>query len=103
MYAVLRTGGKQLRVQPGDLVAVEKLAGQPGARVELEDVLLISGKTMRVGTPRVEGAKVVATIQGETPGPKIRIFKHKRRKGYRRHTGHRQHYTCIRIESIEGA
>ena len=102
MYAVVRTGGKQLRVAPGDLVSVEQLQGAPGDRVELGDVLLISEDTTRIGTPRIEGAKVVGTIQGNRAGPKLRIFKHKRRKGYRLHKGHRQHYTSIKIESIEG-
>ena len=102
MYAVVRTGGKQLRVEPGDRVPVELLDGAPGDRVELDDVLLISGDSLRIGTPRIDGAKVVATIEGETSGPKLRIFKHKRRKGYRLHKGHRQHYTCLKIESIEG-
>ena len=103
MYAVVRTGGKQLRVQPGDVVSVEMLAGAPGDRVELREVLLIGGDTLRVGTPCVEGAHVVATIQGEIKGPKLRLFKHKRRKRYRLRKGHRQHYTSIRIEAIEGA
>ena len=102
MYAVVRTGGKQLRVAPGDVVAVELLGGEPGEKVELDAVLMISGDDVRIGSPRVEGAKVVATIQGEEAGPKIRIFKHRRRKGYRLHRGHRQHYTTIKIEAIEG-
>jgi large subunit ribosomal protein L21 len=102
MYAVVKTGGKQLRVEPGDVVCVELLQGAPGDRVELDEVLLVSGDTTQLGTPRVEGARVVGTILGETAGPKIHIFKHKRRKGYRLHKGHRQHYTSIKIESIEG-
>ena len=101
MFAVVRTGGKQLRVEPGDVVSIELIEGGPGDRVELADVLLIGGDVTRVGTPRVEGATVVATIQGPESGPKIRIFKHKRRKRYRLHKGHRQHYTRIRIESIK--
>ena len=101
MYAVVRTGGKQLRVSPGDLVKVELLAGSPGDRIELEEVLLVGGDEVKIGTPRVAGAKVVATIRGETKGPKVRIFKHKRRKRYRLHRGHRQRYTELRIDSIE--
>ncbi len=93
MYAVVRTGGKQLRVSPGDVVRVEKLAGDPGQQIDLEEVLLIGGDTIKVGTPRVEGAKVVATIQGEAKGPKLKIFKKKRRKRYKLTRGHRQHYT----------
>lgn len=101
MFAVVRTGGKQLRVEPGDVVSIERIDGEPGDRVELDDVLLIGGDTIRVGTPRIEGASVLATIQGEVSGPKLRIFKHKRRKRYRLHKGHRQHYTSLKIESIK--
>ncbi len=101
MYAVVKTGGKQLRVRAGDVVKVERLAGESGDRVELDQVLLVGGDSVRVGTPLVEGARVVATICGEASGPKIRVFKHKRRKGYRLHMGHRQHYTQLKIESIE--
>jgi large subunit ribosomal protein L21 len=105
MYAVVRAGGKQLRVEPGDEVLVEKLPGQPGERVELPDVLMIGGTEapaqVRVGSPRVEGARVVATIQGDAAGSKIRIFKYRRRKRYRLRKGHRQHYTRIRIDAIE--
>ena len=101
MYAVLKTGGKQLRVSAGDVVDVERLPGAAGDRIELDQVLLVGGDAVRVGTPLVDGARVVATICGEAAGPKIRIFKHKRRKGYRLHKGHRQHYTRLRIESIE--
>ena len=102
MYAVVRTGGKQLRVEPGDVVDIEQLSGEPGDRIELSEVLLVGGDALRVGTPLVEGARVVATVQGGVKGPKIRIFKHKRRKRYRLRQGYRQRYTQIRIESIEG-
>ncbi len=90
-----------MRVEPGDLVSIEHIEGEPGDQVALDDVLLIGGDAMRVGTPRVEGATVVATIQGRTKGPKLRILKHKRRKRYRLHKGHRQGYTCIKIDSIK--
>jgi large subunit ribosomal protein L21 len=102
MYAVVRAGGKQLRVEPGDVVDVELLEGEPGQRVELREVLLIGGDELRVGRPLVEGARVTATIQGDASGPKIRIFKYKRRKRYRLRKGHRQHYTRILIDGIEG-
>jgi large subunit ribosomal protein L21 len=101
MYAVVRTGSKQLRVAPGDVVAVERLEGAPGDRVELDEVLLIGGDAVRVGTPYVEGARVVGTIQGQDRGPKIKIFKYRRRKRYRLRKGHRQSYTSLKIESIE--
>jgi large subunit ribosomal protein L21 len=102
MYAVVRTGGKQFRVEPGDVVDVELLGGEPGDRVELGEVLMIGGDSPRVGRPLIDGARVTATIQGDSAGPKIRIFKYKRRKRYRLHKGHRQHYTRIKIDSIEG-
>jgi large subunit ribosomal protein L21 len=102
MYAVVRTGGKQVRVQPGDVVAVELLEGEPGQRVELDQVLLVGGEgDLKIGAPTVEGARVVAEIEGQTKGPKIQIFKLRRRKRYRLRKGHRQRYTRIRIESIE--
>jgi large subunit ribosomal protein L21 len=102
MYAVVRTGGRQLRVKPGDVVQIDPVSSAPGDRIELPDVLLLGSEPVRVGTPLVEGARVVATVQGPAKGPKLRIFKHKRRKRYRLRKGHRQQYTQIRIESIEG-
>ena len=103
MYAVVRSGGKQIRVAPGDSVWVESLTGEIGTTVELPEVLLISGEgESRVGTPVVDGAKVVGTITEHGRGEKITIFKMKRRKGYRRKQGHRQNYTQLRIERIEG-
>ena len=103
MYAVVRTGGKQVRVAPGDAVWVERIAGEIGTAIELPEVLLIGGDgAARVGTPTVAGAKVVATITGQGRGEKITIFKAKRRKRYRRKIGHRQEYTQIRVDTIEG-
>ena len=103
MYAVIRTGGKQHRVEPGQSVRVEKLAGAVGDRVELGEVLLLGGEgSERVGTPLVTGARVVGTITAQDRAPKVLIFKMKRRKGYRRKQGHRQSYTEIQIEGIEG-
>jgi len=102
MYAVVRAGGKQVRVIPGHAVRVEKLPGAVGDCVQLDQVLLVGGAgETRVGTPLVEGVKVVGTITDQGRGPKIIIFKMKRRKGYRRKMGHRQDYTEIRIDSIE--
>jgi large subunit ribosomal protein L21 len=103
MYAVIRSGGKQVRVSPGEAVRVEKLSGAVGDPVELADVLLMGGEgEPRVGTPVVAGAKVVGTITAQDRGPKITVFKMKRRKGYRRKMGHRQSFTEIRVERIEG-
>ena len=102
MYAVIRTGGKQARVAPGDRVTVERLSGAVGDSVTLSDVLLVGDEgAPRVGTPLVAGAKVIGTITAQGRGPKITIFKMKRRKGYRRKTGHRQEYTELRIDRIE--
>ena len=102
MYAVVRTGGKQVRVTPGHAVRVEKLPGVLGESIQLDQVLLVGGGgETRVGTPLVEGVKVVGTITDQGRGPKITVFKMKRRKGYRRKAGHRQDYTEIRVDSIE--
>jgi large subunit ribosomal protein L21 len=103
MYAVVRTGGKQVRVAPGQAVRVERLPGAVGDTIELAEVLLIGGEgATRVGQPIVAGAKVVGTITAQGRGPKITIFKQKRRKNYRRKQGHRQEYTELRVEAIEG-
>ena len=103
MYAVVKTGGKQVRVSPGQAVRVEKRAGDVGDAISFEEVLLVGGEgEARVGTPLVEGASVRGTIAAQARGPKITIFKMKRRKGYRRKHGHRQDYTEVRVESIEG-
>ena len=101
MYAVVKTGGKQLRVSPGDVVHVELLPGSPGEQISLDEVLLVAGDEIVIGKPRVDGARVLATIQSETKGKKVRIFKMKRRKRYRLSRGHRQRYTELRIDSIE--
>jgi large subunit ribosomal protein L21 len=101
MYAVIKTGGKQHRVSEGDVLKVEKLQGQKGDAVVFEEVLLVSKEDQtRVGTPVVEGAKVVGEIVHQGKGPKIIIFKKKRRKGFLKKTGHRQPLTQIRIKEI---
>ena len=103
MYAVVRTGGKQVRVAPGESVRVEKLSGAVGDGIELSEVLLLAGdEGVQIGRPIVAGAKVLGTITAQERGPKIRIFKLKRRTGYRRKQGHRQAYTEIRVDGIEG-
>ena len=104
MYAVIKTGGKQYRVQAGDLLVVEKLDGEPGAEVAFGDVLLLGdGDTVTVGAPLVDGAKVSATLIETRKGEKIKIFKKIRRQGYRRTRGHRQSESVLRITGIEGA
>ncbi len=102
MFAVVRTGGKQRRVEPGVAVRVEKLEGSVGDSIELGEVLLVGAEDgAKIGTPLVAGAKVVGTITAQGRGPKLTIFKLKRRKGYRRKAGHRQSYTEIRVDKIE--
>jgi len=103
MYAVVRTGGKQVRVAPGDRVRVEKLDGAVGDSVELGDVLLMGGEgDTRVGSPVLDGARVLGTITAQARHPKLVVFKMKRRKGYKQKSGHRQSYTEIRVDKIEG-
>lgn len=104
MYAVIRTGGKQYRVQPGDLLVVEKLDGEPGADVAFADVLMLGeGEAVTVGAPLVEGAKVSATLIETRKGEKVKIFKKIRRQGYRRTRGHRQLQSVLRVTAIAGA
>jgi large subunit ribosomal protein L21 len=103
MYAVIRSGGKQYRVSQGGSVRLEKLAGEVGSSVTLDDVLMVGdGSDVKIGAPKVDGAQVTGTIVAQGRGPKISIFKMKRRKGYRRHQGHRQDYTEIRVDQING-
>lgn len=101
MYAVIETGGKQFRVAIGDKLRVENLEADAGATIELEKVLMIAdGKKVEVGAPLVDGAKVLATVVSHGRGPKIRVFKMRRRKNYRRSQGHRQGYTELEITGI---
>ena len=102
MYAVVRTGGKQYKVAPEHKFRVEKLPGEVGDTIELDEVLLTSGDSIKIGTPRVDGARVHGTITEQGRGPKIVVFKLKRRKNYRRKQGHRQDFTEIRVDKIEG-
>ena len=101
MYAVIRTGGKQYRVSPGDSVEVEKLPHEVGDQIELEEVLLVAnGSGVQVGQPLVAGAKVKATVTRQVKGRKVIIFKYRPSKRYRRKKGHRQNYTRLRIDEI---
>jgi large subunit ribosomal protein L21 len=103
MYAVIKTGGKQYRVQAGDLLVVEKLAGEPGAKVAFDEVLMIGeGEAVTVGAPLIAGAKVSATLVETRKGDKIKVFKKIRRQGYRRTLGHRQIETVVRVTGIDG-
>ena len=105
MYAIIRAGGKQYRVEKGDVLRVERLDGKVGSSVTLDDVLLVSTgeNDVRLGNPRVLGASVVGTVVDQERGPKIRIFKYKKRKHYRRTRGHRQHVTAVRIDAVRAS
>ena len=103
MYAVIKTGGKQYKVAPGDKLRVEKLPGDVGDKVEFGEVLLVGGETLKVGQPLVTGAKVEAKITAQDRAKKIIIFKFRRRKNYRRKSGHRQPFTALEITGITGA
>jgi large subunit ribosomal protein L21 len=101
-YAVIRTGGKQYRVAPGDVIHVEKLTGEPGSTLEFTDVLLTARDgAVQIGTPIVNGARVRAQVVGQGRAKKILVYKKKRRKNYRRRQGHRQYLTTIRVTGIE--
>lgn len=101
MFAVIKTGGKQYKVAKDDVIVVEKLLGEAGAKIALDEVLLVSGEgDAKVGAPRVAGASVAAEIVAQTRGDKVIIFKKKRRKNHRRKNGHRQDLTVLRITDI---
>ena len=101
MYAVVRTGGKQLRVSPGDVIRVEKLPVEAGSSVELPDVLLVSSEQgTTVGTPTVPNAKVICLSLGNGRGKKIVVYKYKRRKSFARKQGHRQAFTQLSVQEI---
>jgi len=104
MYAVIATGGKQYRVEKGGVLRVELLKAEPGATVEFDQVLLIAdGDKISVGTPRLKGSKVTATVEAHGKGDKVTIVKFRRRKHYLRMKGHRQNYTQVRINEISAA
>src|SRR5262245_12754380 len=102
MYAIVQAGGRQIKVSPGSVATLDGTAGEPGAELTYDQVLLVEkdGGEVVAGAPFVANAKIVAVVEGEARGPKIRIFKKKRRKGMRRTTGHRAVYTRVRIKDI---
>ncbi len=100
MYAIIRTGGKQYKVQPGDVLRIEKLEADLGTEVEMTEVLCIGGDELIIGDPMVKSAKVTMVVTNQRKGDKVIIFKKKRRQGYRRLTGHRQLYTEVFVKSI---
>ena len=102
MYAIVETGGKQYQAEVGQVLDVELLKGEQGDTVEFDQVLMVRDDNgTRVGTPVVEGARVKGEITGTVKGPKLVVFKMRRRKGYRNKTGHRQAYSQVKITAIE--
>ncbi len=103
MFAVIATGGKQYRVQEGAVLRIEKLAAEAGASVEFGQVLVVGdGADVKIGTPYLDGGKVLATVQSHGKGDKVRIVKFRRRKHYKREKTHRQPYTEIKVTKIVG-
>ena len=101
MYALVKTGGKQYRVSKDDTILVERIAAEEGAEVILSDIVMLGdGDKVTIGTPKVDGAAVSATVVRQTRGPKIIIFRRKRRKNHRRTQGHRQNLTLLKITDI---
>ncbi|OFV89763.1 MAG: 50S ribosomal protein L21 [Acidobacteria bacterium RIFCSPLOWO2_12_FULL_65_11] len=102
MYAIIQASGRQLRVEPGTVAVLDGTAGEPGSELTLDQVLLVEkdGGEVLAGAPFVASAKVIAVVEGEARGPKVRVFKKKRRKGMRRTKGHRAVYTRVRIKDI---
>ena len=102
MYAVIETGGKQYRVQPGDVIRVEQLAGEPGDKIEFDRVLLVADEeNTHIGMPHVEGGRVAAQVTGQGRAPKIEVVKFRRRKNSKTRTGHRQNWTELEITGIQ--
>jgi large subunit ribosomal protein L21 len=102
VYAIIQTGGKQYRVQSGETIRVERIEANPGEQVTFKEILLLGGDgALRVGAPYVEGASVQGTVVAQGRLSKIRVFKYKKRKHYRRTKGHRQYNTTLRIDTIQ--
>ena len=102
MYAIVRAGGRQFRVEPGQVVRFDRLSGDVGGQVTLGEVLLVSGdEGTLVGAPLLAGAAVLGTVVEQGRGDKIRVFKYKKRKHYRRTRGHRQGFTAVRIDTLK--
>lgn len=103
MYAVIKTGGKQYKVSEGDEIIIEKLNVEEGSTVTFDEVFaIVDGEEVKIGQPKIEGAKVTASVVKNGKGPKIRIFKYRHKTNYRRRMGHRQPFTKVKIEKIEG-
>ncbi|MDU2897700.1 MAG: 50S ribosomal protein L21 [Finegoldia magna] len=101
MFAIIKTGGKQYKVSEGDVIKVEKIEAEAGDKIEFDQVLMVAGDDVKVGSPVVEGAKVSAEVLDQKKDKKIVIFKFKAKKNYRKKKGHRQPYTLVKIERID--
>ena len=102
MYAIIATGGKQYKVSEGDVIKVEKLDAEVGAKITFDHVLLVGGNTVKVGTPNVDCAKVEASVVSEGKDKKVIVYKYKRKTGYHKKNGHRQLFTQVKIDNIVG-
>jgi len=100
MYAIFRTGGKQYKAAPGDVIRVERVTGEPGSTVEFNHVFAVRNEKLTLGSPLVENAKVTGTIIKHARAPKVRVLKYKRKKQYRRTIGHRQYFSQVLIQDI---
>lgn len=101
MFAIIKTGGKQYKVSEGDIIKIEKIEAEAGDKIEFNQVLMVAGDDVKVGSPVVEGAKVSAEVLDQKKDKKIVIFKFKAKKNYRKKKGHRQPYTLVKIEKID--
>lgn len=101
MFTIIKTGGKQYKVSEGDVIKVEKIEAEAGDKIEFDQVLMVAGDDVKVGSPVVEGAKVSAEVLDQKKDKKIVIFKFKAKKNYRKKKGHRQPYTLVKIEKID--
>ena len=102
MYAIIATGGKQYKVSEGDIITIEKLGVEAGSKVTFDQVLAISDNGMKVGNPTVDGATVEASVVREGRAKKVIVYKYKRKNGYHKKNGHRQSFTQVKIEKING-
>ena len=102
MYAIIATGGKQYKVAEGDIITIEKLGVEAGEKVTFDQVLVVGGDDLKVGDPKVEGATVEASVVKEGRAKKVIVYKYKRKTGYHKKNGHRQAFTQVKIEKING-
>ena len=100
MYAIIKTGGKQYKVEEGDIIRVEKLSAKEGEEIVLDQVLMIGDKTVKIGDPTISGASVKATVMGEGKEKKVIVYRYKPKTGYHKKNGHRQPYTQFKLDQI---